>query len=270
MRVLCDQIGREVEVPSQPRRIVSLVPSQTELLFDLGLESEVVGITRFCIYPENWYRSKTRVGGTKDATVERILALKPDLVIGNKEENAQSLIQELESEVAVWMTDVRSVHQAMKMILDLGLITGHEQQARGILEKWDREILEIPTFQPLRSAYLIWNKPLMVAGSDTFIHEMLALGGFENCFSENRDSRYPQTSWSELRRMNPDVLLLSSEPFPFTESHIAAVRKELPFVKVVCVNGELFSWYGSRILRFPAYIRSLRTSLDDISRIHMG
>jgi ABC-type Fe3+-hydroxamate transport system substrate-binding protein len=251
-----DQLGRKVLVPVHPGRIVSLVPSQTEWLFDLGLDAEVVGITRFCVRPDSWFRSKSRVGGTKDATVERIMALQPDLVIGNKEENTPELIEELSGQVAVWMSDVRRLEDALCMMRETAYLVGKGRQGDELIALIQSAFTELIRGDALRCAYAIWNDPLMLAGADTFISDIIMRMGWQNVAGKP-GNRYPALSEDELRQLNPEVLLLSSEPFPFGEKHIRHYRELLPEARIILADGELFSWYGSRLLHTPGYLQKL-------------
>ena len=240
-----------------PRRIVSLVPSQTELLADLGLEEEVVGITKFCVHPERWFSSKKRVGGTKTVNLEKVAALQPDLIIGNKEENVREQIEWLEKRFPVWMSDVRDLNDACNMIEQVGALTGKPDEAAGLSEHIRTAFEALPVPEQRRPcAYFIWRKPYMVAGSDTFIHHMLERAGFENVFG--RLSRYPEVTLEQVAEARPDVLLLSSEPYPFAEKHFSAFQEYLPNIPLRIVDGEMFSWYGSRLLFAPAYFLQLR------------
>ena len=257
MPLLKDQMDRKVEVPSHPQRIISLVPSQTELLYDLGLGERVVGITKFCIHPETWFKTKHRIGGTKKVDMDKIRALKPDLIIGNKEENDRKDIQALEKEFPVWMSDVRDLRDAAHMIAAIGELTGTKEKAHeilgGIAEAFGA--LE-PREEPRTVAYLIWREPFMVAGHGTFINDMLQRCGLVNVFDEG-DARYPEISAKELAESDPELILLSSEPYPFREKHIAELNMICPGTPVRIVDGELFSWYGSRLLRSPGYFSGL-------------
>src|SRR6218665_836854 len=258
-----DQLNRKIELLSVPRRVTSLVPSQTELLYDLGLRDEVVGITKFCIHPDAWFRTKTRVGGTKKYDLEKIKALQPDLIIGNKEENEQEQIELLMKDHNVWMSDIYTLKDALNMIVALGAVLGKNEAATNIKLQiefaFHRLQVQYPTSNiqhPAKVAYFIWNKPYMVAGHDTFINEMLKYCGFENVFTD-RDSRYPGISSEELIAANPQLVLLSSEPYPFKEQHVAELQQLLPAAKILIVDGELFSWYGSRLLKAPDYFVDL-------------
>lgn len=252
MPVFTDQMLRTIHLPVfPPQRIVSVVPSQSELLADLGLGERVIGITKFCIHPPEWYREKKRVGGTKTLNLPAIEGLNPDLIIGNKEENDQAQIEYLAERFPVWMSDVKNLEDALAMIRAMGALCAADTAqalAQTIQQAFDG-------LQPLltrpKTAYLIWRKPWMAAGQDTFIHAMLQRNGFDNVFGEK--IRYPQTDALELASLNPKLVLLSSEPFPFAEKHIAEIREICPEATVLLVDGEYFSWYGSRLLGAPAY-----------------
>lgn len=257
MRRLTDQMGRTVNVPDVPQRIISLVPSQTELLHDLGLGERVVGITKFCVHPETWFKTKHRVGGTKKVDLDKVRALKPDLIIGNKEENERKDIEALEKEFPVWMSDVRSLHHALHMIAHVGELTGTGKKADLLLRGIANAFAGLkPLDPPLTVAYLIWREPYMVAGHGTFVNDMLRRCGLQNVFDEG-DARYPEITDQDLAEADPDLILLSSEPYPFKEEHILDLRMICPGTPVKLVDGELFSWYGSRLLKAPTYFSGL-------------
>jgi ABC-type Fe3+-hydroxamate transport system substrate-binding protein len=248
-------MNRTVRLERAPVRIVSVVPSQTELLHSLGLEQEVVGITKFCIHPELWFRHKTRVGGTKNLNLDRIRELCPDLIIANKEENNEDQIKELMNEYPVWMSDIRTLDDALEMISSVGRLTGKSSNAESIRQRIENAFSEIPASRtPRTAAYFIWRNPYMVAGTGTFIHEMLLKCGLTNIFS---DSRYPNVSIPALRESAPELILLASEPYPFTKKHINEFSLISPSSRILVVDGEFFSWYGSRLLEAPAYFNSL-------------
>lgn len=268
MHSCTDQLGRTVRLPVfPPRRIVSLVPSQTELLHALGLEREVVGITKFCVHPPEWFQAKKRVGGTKTVSLEKVTALQPDLVLANKEENERDQIKALGERFPVWVSDVRDLPTALDMIAGVGAFTGKAEAAQMLIgdirTAFSTHGPTSGSYRP-RAAYFIWRKPYMVAGGDTFIHAMLEAAGFENVFAA--ESRYPEVSRERLATAAPEVLLLSSEPYPFAEKHLAEFWELCPAARaIVVVDGELFSWYGSRLLQAPVYFRHLReNALSDI------
>lgn len=247
--------------PFPPCRIVSLVPSQTELLFDLGLAEQVVGITKFCIHPAEARHRATVVGGTKNFDFDKIAALKPDLIIGNKEENYQEGIERLAARFPVWMSDISTLAEAQDMIRRVGLICGRKEKAEALAAKIDASFQALP--QPaelIPAAYFIWRKPYMVAGAGTFIDDMLRRAGFRNVFDSI--TRYPEITPAQLQAAAPRRVLLSSEPYPFSEKHMAEFRTLCPEAEIQIVDGELFSWYGSRLLHSAAYFQTLQPTLQ--------
>ncbi len=268
--IFTDQMNRKIELTETPKRIISLVPSQTELLYDIGLRDEVVGITKFCIHPEEWFRSKTRIGGTKKYDFEKIKQLQPDLIIGNKEENEEQQIEELSKHYKVWMSDIYNLKDALSMIVSIGALVGKNESATNLklqieylFNQFSAASSEIknPKSEIKKVAYFIWQNPYMVAGRNTFIDDMLARCGFNNVFGHQTFSRYPEVTDEQIKAAQPDVIFLSSEPFPFKEKHIQEFKILCPKAKVVIVDGELFSWYGSRLLQSPAYFNELIQSL---------
>ena len=258
-----DQMGNVVILQQPPKRIVSLVPSQTELLFYLGLKDEVVGITKFCIHPNEMFRSKTRVGGTKKYDFDKIRALNPDLIIGNKEENDQEQIEQLMKLYSVWMSDIKTLPDAMEMISMLGTIIQKEDLAKKLVQNIENAFVDLKEFSPNKKvsvAYFIWKNPYMCAGKDTFIDEVLQHCGLENVL-KNSNSRYPIIEMLDLKKYNPQLILLSSEPYPFKENDINELQSVLPNTTIRIVDGEMFSWYGSRLLESSAYLKSLLNTL---------
>lgn len=256
MMTITDQLGRTIHLEGPPKRIVSVVPSQTELLADLGLADRVVGITKFCIHPDTWFRSKARVGGTKTLNLDKIRMLQPDLIIANKEENNREQIEELAAEFPVWISDIRTLGEALHMIGSLGNITGTMPEAQKIIEQIQTGFAVLSPSVPTRRAlYLIWKEPRMSVNADTFIHDMLCRCGFENV-AAGFPERYPVLSDEQIRELDPAVVLLSSEPYPFREKHQAEFKALLPAAKVLLADGETFSWYGSRLLKSAGILKS--------------
>lgn len=259
MQQFTDQLGNIIELSSPPKRIVSLVPSQTEFLFDLGLDAEIVGITRFCIHPSGKFSMKEKIGGTKSFNFEKIKMLQPDLIIGNKEENYQEGIEELQKYYPVWMSDITTLEDAYNMMLKLGEVVNKEIESKRIVSeiKFEFEEFGIQNFKISNPtcAYFIWRKPYMVAASETFINEMLEVIGFKNVFENH--SRYPEIDTQLLAEAKPDFIFLSSEPYSFSEKHLEEFKELCLNSKVILVDGELFSWYGSRLKFSPRYFKSL-------------
>lgn len=248
-----DHLNRFIFIPKPPERIVSLVPSQTELLVDLGLEQKIVGVTKFCVHPAHLRKSKTIVGGTKNYRFDVIKSLQPDLIIGNKEENDRAGIAALAEKFPVWLSDIFDLKDALRMISDLGEITETQSKAAELISKIESSFAEAFSKKGT-CVYLIWENPKMAAGKNTFIDVMLSLAGFENLIKADR---YPELTEEKLIELAPKYLLLSSEPFPFEEKHLKTFRKLLPKSNIQLVDGELFSWYGSRLLFAADYFKRL-------------
>ncbi|QSE99293.1 ABC transporter substrate-binding protein [Fulvivirga lutea] len=254
-------MGSEVIIPHSPMRVISLVPSQTELLFDLGLEDKIAGLTKFCIHPADSVKSKPIIGGTKNFRFDKIDEIQPDLIIGNKEENYESGINQLKKKYPVWMSDIYDLNDSLNMITSIGTIFRVEDKANRLVNSIRTSFDQLPEFKKLTCLYFIWNKPKMVVGKDTFINKMLQKSGFENLISP---SRYPELSLEELENLQPQVVLLSSEPFPFKKKHLEEFEELFPKSKILIVDGELFSWYGSRLLKTADYFKQLRAKLDPL------
>lgn len=265
MKQLKDQIGTLHSFETAPKRIVSLVPSQTELLYDLGLEDKIVGITKFCVHPFHFKATKKIVGGTKSVHYDKIRLLEPDIIICNKEENTQEMVEELRTICSVWVTDIVTIESNFQMITDFGQIFDKRTEAR----KWnDKLTFALGDFKkfindiPVRKvAYFIWKKPYMVAGSGTFINELLKLNHFQNFFASSE--RYPEIEPEKIEAENDlDLILLSSEPFPFkAEDGYEIVKSVGNNAQAVLVDGEMFSWHGSRLIKAFEYFKFLHKSL---------
>lgn len=257
-----DQLKRPISLSKTPSRIVSLVPSQTELLVDLGLEEHIVGITKFCVHPTHLRKQKTVVGGTKQVHFEKIKALSPDIIVCNKEENTKEMVATLETIAPVWISDIKNISDCIEMIGALGNLFSVETKAKEIRENIQRELASfkntIAASLSLKTAYLIWKDPYMAAGKNTFIDELLQLNKFENIFS-NREERYPEITIEDLHYA--ELILLSSEPFPFKQKHIDQLKSEMENKKILLVDGEYFSWYGSRLVRAFDYFKKLHSKI---------
>ena len=255
-----DQLGREINWNEFPKRIISLVPSISELIWDLGLQNELIGITKFCIHPQEMFQNKTRIGGTKNINHSIIESLKPDLIIGNKEENTKDDIDELMKHYPIWMSDVNTIFEAIYLINELGKITNKEIESKKIISKINISPIK---FQPIKKViYLIWHEPCFAVGKNTFINDMLKNAGFNNCIKENR---YPEITGEMIHDLNPDFLFLSSEPFPFQNNHIEYYKNFIAEEKIKLVDGEMFSWYGSRMTKANIYFQQLREELNQRS-----
>ncbi|HET8886545.1 MAG TPA: helical backbone metal receptor [Salinimicrobium sp.] len=258
-----DQLNRFFELEKVPQRIVSLVPSQTELLVDLGLRDKIVGVTKFCVHPHDLQKEKMVVGGTKTVHFDKIKKLNPDIVLCNKEENTKEMVLELEKIAPVHVSDVKNIDDTFDLIQQYGKIFQVEKNASKLIEKIKTAFSDFEKFIQQKEsksvAYFIWKDPWMLAGKNTFINYLLRMNRFENVFS-NLENRYPEVNLSEIAEKNPQLILLSSEPFPFKEKHVIELQSKFPDSEVKTVDGEFFSWYGSRLLKAFDYFKTLHTN----------
>lgn len=265
IKSLVDQLGTSHTFENTPKRIVSLVPSQTELLVDLGLEDNLVGITKFCVHPIHLKSTKTIVGGTKNIKLDVIKELQPDIIICNKEENTKEIVDELKQICPVWVTDIYTVEDNNQMIQDFGEIFNKRIEASKWIDKINFAHQDFQNFiqnKPIKkAAYFIWANPYMVAGNSTFINELLKLNHFQNIY-ESKEGRYPEVELKKIRlEGDPDFVLLSSEPFPFKDEHAFEIGRFTHHTIAIFVDGEMFSWYGSRLVKAFAYFKTLHAKI---------
>ena len=253
---LVDARGREHELRGSPRRIVSLVPSITETLFEIGCGERVVGVTDYCVHPAQGVTRCARVGGTKNPSLARIRELAPDFVIANREENRRATVEALERDgLRVFVTYTRTVHGALQEISTLGRISGCSRPAQVIVERvesaWAIARARVHEPRPAVAA-LVWKGPYMAVGSDTFADALLAECGARNPFADT-PGRYPRIAEADLERAAPDVILLPTEPYAFPESDRAELLAlDCPAAssgRIHVVEGELLTWYGPRMAR---------------------
>ncbi len=228
-------------------RIVSLVPSLTELLIDLGLKDQLVGRTRFCIHPEDQVQDIPIMGGTKNPNIQRILDAEPDLIIANDEENRKEDVEALMKKVPVYVTHINTIVEALHEIENLGDRLNVQKTAQNLVSEIQYLLSESEATSPINTAYFIWREPWMVAANHTYIHDVLRHYQLTNCFSDY--SRYPEIELQQLKEASPELVLLSSEPYPFKEKHISEIKEYVPNAHIELINGEWFSWYGSGMLK---------------------
>ncbi|MEQ8524082.1 helical backbone metal receptor [Gracilimonas sp.] len=246
-------------MPDLPyKRIVSLVPSLTELLVDLGLKDQLIGRTRFCIHPKGIEEIEI-IGGTKNPNLEKIVELEPDFILTNKEENRKEDVELLEKYAPVRVTEIDSIQDAILEISSLGEVLGVKEQAGVLVKKITALLNDRPAKPPLSVAYFIWKDPWMTVGNDTYIHDVLHKYGLDNVYGLHK--RYPKTTLKEVAELQPELLLLSSEPYPFKEKHIDEIKAVCPQSEIKLVNGEWFSWYGSRMIKAFSHLNKWRASL---------
>ncbi len=260
MPTFIDQTGNTLTFNKRPERVISIVPSQSEFLYAIGLQNNLIGITKFCIHPDKMFKSVERIGGTKNLNIEKIRALKPDLIIANKEENERWQIEILQKEFNVWISDIYNFEDAFVMMSELGKITKKKEAAQKIITEIKKTLPAIKNiFNKETAIYFIWNKPYMIAAQNTFIDHVLNYIGILN--SAHNLHRYPELTNEALIKIEPQFCFLSSEPFPFKEKHVKEMQKLLPNTKIKIVDGEMFSWYGSRLTKLPSYIKQLHKEL---------
>ncbi|WP_223033094.1 ABC transporter substrate-binding protein [Hanstruepera marina] len=253
-----DQLNRTLVFSEPPTRIVSLVPSLTELVCDLGLKTFLVGVTKFCVHPEDIRYKAVVAGGTKQVHYDKIRELNPDVILCNKEENTQDMIRELEKIAPVHISDINTIQDCLDVIEVYGIMLGVEKQAELIVSKIKDEQSNFELFiktKPIRTVvYFIWKDPWMAVGKNTFINYMLTLNRFDNYFGSQ--SRYPEVNMKEIYS-EVDMVLLSTEPFPFNKEHFKFIQPRFPNAKILLVDGEMFSWYGSRMVKAFKYFKEL-------------
>jgi iron complex transport system substrate-binding protein len=256
-----DHLNRTIECVFPPQRIISLCPSITETLFALGLADQIVGKTRYCIHPEEGVKRVKNVGGTKTVREDVIHALNPDLILAEKEENTKEMVESLARKNPVFVANVENWRDALNLIRDLGRLTDREERAFHLAGEIESMMQNLPRTNGRKVAYLIWKNPYMVAGNHTYIHSLLEHCGFVNVFRDH-ESRYPVVSEEDLQRTAPEFLFMSTEPFPFAESHRAEMQARFPQIKVMRVDGEIFSWHGARMRKLPDYLKQLIREME--------
>ena len=229
-----------------PQKIISLVPSLTELIVDLGLKEQLIGRTRFCVHPKPEIEDIEIVGGTKNPRLDKIEELEPDIIIANKEENKKEHIDALREKFYVYLTDIATIEDALITIHELGKELGTLDDAKQLSSDIQSAMEDIPNEKTLRTAYFIWKDPWMTIGNDTYIHDVMNHWNLDNVFANQ--TRYPRVDFYDVAEKDPELILLSSEPYPFKEKHIAEVKQACPNARVLLVEGEWFSWYGSHML----------------------
>lgn len=263
MRTFVYYLQREIVLTNYPpKRIVSLVPSQTELLSDLGLDTEVIGITKFCVHPKEWKKQKVIVGGTKQVHYDKVKQLNPDLIIANKEENTQEIVQNCSEIAPVYVTEVENIHEAFRAIQDIGDLVNKKTQAEQLCAKIQQDFEQHKEIFSGSILYFIWREPYMAAGTGTFINALLSHFGWNN-LACSLESRYPTLTELQIQELNPEYIFLPSEPYPFKEKHVQELQLIVPNTKILLVDGEMFSWYGSHMQYTCAYVTNLFSQLSN-------
>lgn len=253
MKTVTDHIGRTITYNYPPKKIISLCPGITETLYALRLEPEIIGRTKYCIYPKDKVESAQVVGGTKEINLAKIRELKPDLIIVEKEENTKDIVEILENDYPVYVAEVQSIPDAYRMITSIGDLTNRNAEAGILVAKIQTDFLAHPQVNGKRAAYVIWNEPYMVVGKDTYIQSTLDKMGFINPFISMK-SRYPIVTVEDFQNAELDYVLLATEPYPFEEKHKDIFLKMMPNAIPIIVDGEMF-WYGARMIKAAHYFK---------------
>jgi ABC-type Fe3+-hydroxamate transport system substrate-binding protein len=251
-----DQIMQICRVHFPPTRIISLVPSITETLYALQLHDHIIGISDFC---PSLTGHSCRIGGPKNPDMKKIRELQPDLILASKEENKKEDILKLSEYQAVWTSDVHTIQDALELISQLGTVCNREEEASQLREEIETQFQGLCE-KAVPSVYVIWKNPWYFVGGDTFIHAMMDTFGFKNMLVEYK--RYPVCTWDDDHIASAELILLSSEPFPFHYKDVLSLRSQFPHKKVYLIRGEMFSWYGARMKYAPHYIRAFRRILQ--------
>jgi iron complex transport system substrate-binding protein len=248
-----------MSIDKKYKRIISLVPSQTELLVDLGLEENILGVTKFCIHPTHLIKTKTIVGGTKNIKIDRIKKLQPDIILCNKEENTKEIVEACQRIAFTHVSDIFTLTDSLELISLYGNFFDRQTEATKMINELESKIVDFKKFiknkKSRKVAYFIWRKPWMVAANNTFINHLLELNKFENIYANEK--RYPEIDINEISKKKPELILLSSEPYPFKEKHIVEIKEHTNNSTPILVDGEYFSWYGSRLLKAFDYFKEL-------------
>jgi len=255
MKTVVDALGREINVPQPVRRVVSLVPSLTDLCFELEAGDRVVGVSDVCSEPRGKLDGIPRVGGEKRPSLEAIRALRPDLVLANKEENRRQDVDRLrDSGIAVFVSHPRTVDEGAELCLALGGMLGTAPRARALAAEIRRARAAarqrgLPA--PVVAVVFVWRDPFMTISGDTYGHDVLACIGGQNPFA-GASQRYPKVTLEAVARQRPRLILLPDEPYAFSEQDAEQVRGAIPGATVVRCPGRPLFWHGPRAREIPA------------------
>jgi ABC-type Fe3+-hydroxamate transport system substrate-binding protein len=289
-RTCVDALGRAVQIPHAPQRLVSLVPSITEVLFSFGRGQQVVGITDYCTEPATAVATKTKIGGTKNPDIATILALRPELVFTVAEENRRQDVEQLAAAgVPVYVCAPHTVRDGIDLLWRVADLLDCRSEVMGQMQAIEQDYTEtvalVARHQRVRVFCPIWKDPYMTINADTYVHDVLRVCGGDNIFAQRqrrfplaadlgqqpegtgerytkRDRRYPRITLEEMAALRPEVVLLPDEPYVFSEADVAdfTLFPEVPAVRdgrIFLIDGKMVSWYGPRIGHSLRTIRAL-------------
>lgn len=259
MITITDARNKKIVFSEPPKRVVSLIPSITEALFDLGAGEAIAGVSNYCIHPAEGVKNKIKVGGQKNPDMGKIKAIHPDLIILNMEENKPEHIKFLSQHYTTWVTYPRLFRDAENLLMQLGKVFDAESRASVYADKIRISSKQLSSIRrrKIKTMYLIWRNPWMSINRDTFIHNVLELHHMENVYAK-RDKRYFEVTAQDIEDADPDIIILPDEPYHFREKHksefshlsVSAVKNS----RIFLADGTYFCWYGTRTARASQYI----------------
>lgn len=264
MKTIIDQTGNEIRVADEIESLVSLVPSLTELLFFFKMDEKIKGVTDFCVHPVDKVALKTKVGGPLNFDIDKIESLRPDIVFASKGENSKGLVNKLMEKVPVFICDINSLEDAFKAIEKIGFICNQTDLAQNLTQNLSISFDKLKEPTGISVIYLVWEKPFIVAGNNTIVHDILTKTGIKNAFGGIKG--YQKITNKQLTEAQADIVLLPSEPFQFGQHHIEQYKQLLPHCKVLLVDGQYFCWYGNRLLLAVNYLKNLKLLMQSICK----
>lgn len=267
-RIFRDDIGNIIEITETPLKIVSLCPSITETLCDMGLHKFLVGRTDFCTPVLQPLDSNTQkyseeiptVGGTKNVNVDFVKTLTPDIIFASKEENDKHTIEILSKEHKCFVFEINSIDDSIKMIKTIGEIFINKCDVNELIHTIEQSFLQLPKLNRVHNAlYLVWKDPYIAAGKNTYIDSLLSFVGFSNSIQNEK-----YITLNNLNNLECDIIFLPSEPYKFTEEDKLVIQKMRSDAKILLVDGEMFCWYGSHMVKSALYLKNLVNKINEI------
>lgn len=262
-----DDLGRKCIIDKIPQRIISLCPSITETLCDLGLSDKIIACTDYCIHPTEVVKDFDRVGGPKNISKEKITGLSPEIIFAVKEENEPKCIEKISKKIPTYVFDINSINDGIDLIRKIGLIFEVQNKSFFFVDKIQNGYKNLPKINSNKKClYLVWKDPYIAVGGGTFIGSVLFQINLRNCL-RNSEKRYPKININLLNDF--DLLILPSEPYSFSENDIEGLKNIYPVKQIITVDGEMFSWYGTHQLKAISYLQELVAKLNqNISSTH--
>ena len=247
-----DDLGKTIFINKIPKRIVSLCPSITETLCELGLSDKIIACTDYCIHPIDKVKNINKIGGPKNFSEEKILKLSPDIIFAVKEENDANKIINISKKITTYVFDINSIKEGIELIKALGNIFEIQNIANVFIEKILEGYKNLPKVNSnIQCLYLVWKNPYIAVGSGSFIDSVLNKLNLRNCL-RNSEKKYPKINLNNFEN-NFDLIILPSEPYRFSNKDIEELENVFPEKVIIKVDGEMFSWYGTHQLKSISY-----------------